>query len=1029
MAIIGAAIISTGSAVYTAGGIASFTFMGLTHFAAVAASFLVSTAMGAALNALSPKPNLSNITRGYSLAGESGAALDHQIIYGETRVGGVRVYDASTGENNAVLHRILAFAGHEIESYEEIYLNDEVVTLSAAYKYEVTYVTSRYTRDGPEQTTRTETFGGIFGSSVFNLGTPVDKPVGPITYEDFVELGGELQGSWVSGEITSKTEVNQGRVRTPSRYKGKVTIKRYYGTKTQTADADLIEETASLSSSKGKWTSDHRLQGIAYLYIRFEYDEEAFPNGLPSVSATIRGKKVFDPRTSTTAWSDNPALCLRDYLTSDYGLNQPETRVDDSLVITAADICDEVVNSENRYTCNGAFTTGFEPNQVVSDMLTSMGGLFWYSQGKWRMKAAKYTTPTVSLDENDLRSGISLSTRHSRRNNFNTVKGKFRGPASDWQEADYPTVSEDEFVEADNGIVNTLDLSLPFTTTSKTAQRLANITLRRNREQLTFSASFGLKAFQVGPGDFVYINNTRFGWVDKPFEVTDWTFGLTEGLDLQVQMTLREISSAVFNLRDPDIFESNNTTLPDPSVVTDVGIDVSGELRVVNEQVLGVMLIDLTYDASNVDYVQVQYKSSDSDDWKNLGRVDSGRAEVSGVKDGTYDVRARAVNLLGFRGLWSYVFDRDLEIFAAPPADVEDLSANVIGNSLYLNWSPVADLDLSHYRVRYSKRTSGATYTKAVDMVRKVARPGNSAVVPAATGTYFVRAYDKLGIGSENPSSVVVITDPGNLEKLNVIETLTQDPTFSGSKSNVAISDVNGTPCLVLQTSVLFDEVSVDFDDAIGLFDGGEGTVVSRGTYNFTSYLDLGEKYTSRVKTFIDMERVDYVDLFDDNTGLFDAHSGLFEGSPDTYDDNSAKVQVSYTDDDPTASPTWSSYEDIVVGDITARAMRFRAVLTSTDESSSPAVTELSVRVDMPDRVESGDDITFTGSTTITFDTPFRAVPAIGLSLANLTNGQRYAITSKTRSGFTITVYDSGGGVATNSVTLDYVAKGYGKVL
>jgi hypothetical protein len=86
--------------------------------------FLISTAMGVALNALTPKPSLGATSRGYSIAGESGAALDHQIIYGEVRVGGVRVYDASTGTNNEFLHRIMAFAGHEVDSYQEIYLND-----------------------------------------------------------------------------------------------------------------------------------------------------------------------------------------------------------------------------------------------------------------------------------------------------------------------------------------------------------------------------------------------------------------------------------------------------------------------------------------------------------------------------------------------------------------------------------------------------------------------------------------------------------------------------------------------------------------------------------------------------------------------------------------------------------------------------------------------------------------------------------------------------------------------------------------
>jgi hypothetical protein len=425
--------------------------------------------MGAALNALTPKPKAPGAvgSQGYSLSGQSGSALDHQIVYGEARVGGVRVYDASTGGNNEFLHRILAFAGHEIDSYQEIYLNDEVVTL-----------------DG-------------------------------------------------SGNVTS-----------PSQYNGFIRIKTYLGTTTQTADPDLVSETSGLTD--GQWTTDHRLQNIAYVYVRFQYNQDAFPNGVPALSVKIRGKKVFDPRTSTTAWSNNPALAIRDYLTSDYGLAQTSGRIDDTLVSTAADICDQTVESENRYTCNGAFITGEAPSDILTDLLSSMGGLLWYGQGKWRIKASAWTAPTVTFDENDLRSGISLSTRHSRRDNFNSVKGTFAGDETDWQPTDYPQVSDPAFLAADNNLANVLDFALPFTSSSLTAQRVARIALNRNREQLTFSAAFGMRAFQVQVGDFVNITNTRFGWTEKPFEIVEWNFGLTDGLDLQINMTLREISEGVF---------------------------------------------------------------------------------------------------------------------------------------------------------------------------------------------------------------------------------------------------------------------------------------------------------------------------------------------------------------------------------------------------------------------------------------------------------------------------------------------------
>ena len=752
-------------------GVAAAT--GTLMLGSVVSHFLISTAMGAALNALTPKPNMGG-TRGYSISGESGAALDHQIIYGRTRVGGVRIYDASTGNNNEYLHRILAFAGHEIESYDQIYFNDEVITFD------------------------------------------------PIT----------------------------GDVLTPARYFDNARVKRYYGTSTQTADSDLVTDTQDLPSNAGRWTTAHRLQGIAYLYVSFRYIQDAFPNGIPAVSATIKGKKVYNPATMTTAWSDNPALCLRDYLVSSYGLNQPVDRIDDTSVTTAANICDEVVSGIKRFTCNGSFVTSYAPNQVVSDMLTSMGGLFWYSQGKWRMKAASYTTPTftasisgttmdvtavslgtlsigdsvsgagvstdtkitgfgtgsggvgtytvsvpqtissqtmyavITLDENDLRSGISLSTRHSRRNNFNKVKGTFRGVESDWQVADYPAVTDPLFLTADNNIESIVDVPLPFTSDSVTAQRLANIFLRRNREQLTFSASFGLKAFQVEVGDFIHINNTRFGWSNKPFEVTSWTFGLTEGLDLQVQMTLREISSAVFTLQDASIFETNNTTLPSAFYTEPVGLAVTGDVRIINENLTDVIIATVSAtQPANVERVEVQFKKTSETAWTVIGVGDLGNYEAVAIDpSSTYDVRARSYSFLGVVSPWVQNAPYKPVGLTEPPSDVTNFRANLNGGVINLEWNPIPDLDLSYYLIRHALEETGATFANSTTAVEKVSRPGTSAPVPTRPGTYSIRAYDKLGNPSVNSTSVVV--------PLAALETFTgspstdvESPTFPGTRT------------------------------------------------------------------------------------------------------------------------------------------------------------------------------------------------------------------------------------------------------
>ena len=458
------AIASTASSIFAAGGVAgmSLTLFGTTlatGWGAAFAQFAIRAALGYALQSLSKTGQRGSAGRGYTV-NAIGSALPHQVIYGETRIGGGVFYQTTTGTANRYMHRCIAFAGHEIDSFTTFYLNDEALTL-----------------DG-------------------------------------------------SGNVTA-----------PAQYVGYVRILSHLGTTTQTADATLVSEVT-------EWTTNHRARGVAYAYVRYDYNATAFPNGIPTLTAKIKGKKVYDPRDGTTAWIDNPALIIRDYVTSDYGLN--DSAINDTVLEEAADVCDEVVSSAKRYTCNGAFLLDAEPESVVQALVASMGGLFWFAQGKWGAKAAKYEAPTLTFDQDDLLSGISIATRNSRRDNFNTVRGIYRGEETNWQESDFTEVTNATYVTEDGGTETPAEIPLLFTDTDVMAQRIATIALKRNRKQVTITAGFGTKALQVGIGDTIKFTNTRMGWTEKVFEVNDWRFAMPQGGEIQVQMLLREIDSGVF---------------------------------------------------------------------------------------------------------------------------------------------------------------------------------------------------------------------------------------------------------------------------------------------------------------------------------------------------------------------------------------------------------------------------------------------------------------------------------------------------
>ncbi len=100
-----------------------------------------------------------------------------------------------------------------------------------------------------------------------------------------------------------------------------------------------------VSESAGVWTSSWLQQGRAKLYVRLKSDQNVFPSGVPNITVVARGREVYDPRTATTIWSDNPALCLADYLTnSSAGLAAVYAdEIDETQLIAAANVCDERV--------------------------------------------------------------------------------------------------------------------------------------------------------------------------------------------------------------------------------------------------------------------------------------------------------------------------------------------------------------------------------------------------------------------------------------------------------------------------------------------------------------------------------------------------------------------------------------------------------------------------------------------------------------------------------------------------------------
>lgn len=150
----------------------------------------------------------------------------------------------------------------------------------------------------------------------------------------------EIGEVWINEtSITDDMLDAQGFV-TEGKYVSLVRIKKHLGADDQVADPDLVLST-------GKWTDNHRLRGIAYIYVRLQWDRDVFFSGIPNISAWVRGKKVKNLASGNTEWSLNPAYIARDYLTDTaYGMAVDESRIDDSICTETALSCNEFVDVE-----------------------------------------------------------------------------------------------------------------------------------------------------------------------------------------------------------------------------------------------------------------------------------------------------------------------------------------------------------------------------------------------------------------------------------------------------------------------------------------------------------------------------------------------------------------------------------------------------------------------------------------------------------------------------------------------------------
>ena len=855
-----------------------------------------------------------------------------------------------------------------------------------------------------------------------------------------------------------------------------ITVEAHFGTDSQTA--------STLLSTLTSWTSNHRLRGLAYLAIRFEWNADKF-GSLPQVQAIVQGRKVYNPNldgtltggsgshradTSTTwEYSDNPILQLLDYLRNErFGMGIPNSYFDSNFADwqTATDICDTNItpfsgaSQIDLMDSHTVVDTSVKAIDNVKNFVRGSRSYLNFSGGKYNILVESTGSASITLTEDNIIGGISIQSKN-KNSRYNRVIVNFINPDKNFQSdtAQFPPVDETGLASADQhanmktadgGLLLEGRFDFSMFTSPYQAQEMAEIILRRSRTSLDVSLKADATAMDLAIGDLVNITHATPAFSAKPFRVQGMTINADHSVSLQC--TEHQDSFYTFGTQQ-EVATIPDTTLPNPfSVLPPASITLTDELIEYADGIVITRLL-ITIGASTdlfVDNYEVQIKqtldpdgNAVSDDFREIAVGKILQYQHLNVIDGaTYQVRVRAVNTIGSKSTFIST-TRAIVGGVEPPSNVEDFAVELHGQDhLKLTWTPPtanSDLDISFYEIRFQNVTTGANWINSTNLVRCPRRKCDNAIVPARVGSYLIKAVDKNG--NSSAEATIVTTNVSAIQAYKQISTFTETPNVFTALDQMDSTfpltvkiDPSGDTILSLDTVTNFDDTVGNFDSVEGDFElGGTDTTSNpnfnntnrdtKGFYNFINSLSLTQIFDGNIEPSITLDSENPYDFFDSGRGalLFDEAKAPFDGTEQLHAFHRVQVATSTTSLD-----DCTNFQDITQSaTFKFKFAKFRLKLSNDDNQTSSNVKQIDIKLNMEERTFAESNLaTSSGSKTVTFTNPFFEVPAIGVSAQNMATGDVFTISSKTVNGFTIAFANSSGGAVDR--TFDYIAKGFG---
>jgi hypothetical protein len=484
-------------------------------------------------------------------------------VLGRAVTGGDLLWAASTGTDKTKLVMIIALSAREIDGVEQVFYDGQPLELDAnGYAQSGPFVDTAQVginKRNRENATKSGTVTTSGGTVVLDH-TPVAGSVFVFTQAAYDAAAGATDLQSLPYTLAGVT-VTVGA----STYSGPVVVQYQYPLADQslrilihTGGAGQAVDPVVQALFPTDWDASHRLDGVAYAAVLAEYNTTSFPQGLKGISFLVRGSKVYDPRTGTTSWSDNPALLQRHVCQSPLDPALRPIPVDDTWCASAATVCDQTVSytigsaskTRKRYVAGTVYSEAEPPKKCLDELAQAMAGGWVFAAGAMRMRAGAYATPVMTLTEVDFAGGAVDVTPHLPREQLvNVANAKAFDPDNRWQYVDVPEVRSSAYIAEDGGALPPLQVDMGAVYDMAQAQQILAVMLREARLSTTIKATFRMRAYPIEVFDVVNLRLAKyFGATPLAMLVLArrWVMPEPGANDFGIELTMRATSAAVY---------------------------------------------------------------------------------------------------------------------------------------------------------------------------------------------------------------------------------------------------------------------------------------------------------------------------------------------------------------------------------------------------------------------------------------------------------------------------------------------------